>query len=537
MAILELTAGALLAADFFYHRWFADDDEAKAQAKASFADSLDIPQTEEGSPIPYIYGKVRVTRPILAWHSTPSTIAGEEGSLAEGRTYFCASMFFLLGMPFADGDSTNRIHRVWQGDVEYQPALLGSTPPLVATPVTLEELDGDGDKEDENRGVAFIAARKIADDELTFSSGGAVEFLNGNPNQTLTDSTAPYFGNTRAGVQMRGVSSGDDIPGYRGVMSAFFYEVVRDGVDKTKFRWNIAPQLGPVSVEASSYKTDGGYPAVGVMGRSGEDSNPINALWDILTAKRKLGLPTSLLDVDSFGDAATTVYQESNGFSRCFDARMPAREMIREILRQVDGGIFEDPKTGKLKIKLVRPDYNYNDLPHITRQNCKAIENLSISTTEDVPNKILVRFRSRELGYLDDTAPAQNNANAVGQDGIERPETLDYLGVSNMANASRIAARELAALCRSVIKCRALVWRGFLDVGPLDAVRVTWSSPDLSGLVFRVAGPPYHGTLRDGVIALDLISDYQYQYRALPPQPPIDHPDIGSGISLGLGMR
>lgn len=554
--ILELAAGGLLVADFFYHRWWGDHPKAFS----NFADSIDVPQTEEGTPIGFVYGKVRITRPILAWMSTPEATPGA-GTTA-GKTKYSASMFFVLGMPFCGGTSTNRIHRIWQGDTVYSTSGTGTTWAGFANPpVALDQLDGNSEAEDVGRHLAFISFfTKTSDGDVTAYSAGAVEFLNGNPSQVMVDDASPYAVHNRAASRMsineyeRVLATGaggpaalaaaealrGEIPGYRGVMSMCLYRLDPDtgsGITVGGFTWGITPQLAPFSVECSSYKSDGGYPATGTQAQLGDDSNPINVIYDILTDPRKLGLSPSLIDLESFINAAATCYQDDLGFSTCFDARTPAREMIKEVLRHVDGVMFESQKTAKLKIKLIRPDFDYRSLFEINRSNCNELQNLAIGNMTEAPNKVDVLYKDRALGYIDAKQSYQNGANAVGQDGIERLEQIAFRGCTYAAQAASLAAREFASMIGSRIKLRAMMTRAAIDLEPGDPVRLSWNNPPISGLVFRVAGPPYHGKLGDGRVAIDLIQDYQYQYRQLAPQPPIDHPDIGHGISLGFGLR
>lgn len=535
MAVQELLALGLLTVDFIYHRY---DEDLKKRRK-NFADSVNFPQTEEGTPVPYVYGRVRVTRPILVWHSRPLSFDASAVGGTGGVVYYAASMFFELGVPFADGDSTNRLHTIWQGDIKFGTVAAGVALPLSAPSVPLEQLDGDGGYEDENRGLGRIGFNETIDGVTTSIRPGCVEFLNGNPNQQLCNPTSPYLATTRTGYQMMTVTPAFEanakvVPGFRGVLSMLLYRWDETGNHVRFIFGRNSPQLSSYSAEVSSYK---GIPSWVHTDRIGDDANPAIVIYDILTAKRKLGIPTSRIDVDSFSRAAKTLSQESHGFSRCFDARMPARDMIKEILKQIDAMLFEDTKTGKYKLKLIRPDHNVNDLLHITRRNCKKLQNLAISGLTGVPNKVQLVYTSRELGYVDDSVIAHDSGNAVAQDAEENEAQLSYPGITTERLASSVAHRELNWLTRPLIKCRALVFREFLDLEPGDAVRLTWSKPDISGLVFRVAGPPYHGTLRDNVIALDLISDNSYQYRTQPPQPPLPHPDIGTGLVLGLGMR
>lgn len=531
---LEIATAAYMLGDFIYHRWQEANAATRRRAE------IDIPKIEGGTAIPYIFGKVRVTQPILAWTSAGIAYEDSNGGIVDGETLYAISMLFVIGAPFADGESTNRIHRMWQSDVEYGTQGIGTTPPTYAPVVDLEDLDGDGGLEEFNRGVGRVGARRLptSGGPILFTAG-AVEFLNGNPDQQLVDPLTPWTPTTRAGFQMTTTTglglqtTPENMVGYRGVLSAFLYSIpIIDG-GLGHFIIGLAPQLGAFSFEVSSYKSDASYPATGSMARLGDDSNPINVIYDILVSKRKLGISTSLIDHDSFTAAAATLYQESHGFSMCFDERRPARDMIKEVLRQVDGVLFEDSLTGKYKIKLIRGDYDPATIPHITKDNCDA-ERSSITAggAVGVPNKIRVVYKNRSKDYIDDDAVDQNPANAVGQDGIEREEVLQFPGCSHEALAKHLAARELAALCRSIIKCHLVVDRSFIEVSPGDAVKLTWQKPDISGLVFRVVSVDL-GSLDKNKIELDLIQDFHYHYRSFPPQPP--GPVVPAPPTLRLG--
>jgi hypothetical protein len=534
MSLLDIANGKFLVEDFVYHRGLVDEDSAPKKKPETVA----IPKIEEGAAIPYIFGRVRVTRPILAWTSSGISYINSGGGVVDGRQLYAMSMLFVLGVPFGDGDSTNRIHRMWQGDVEYAGLALGSEIPPYAIAVNLEDLDGDGDMEEYNRGIARVGARRLTvEDEALMYTAGAVEFLNGNADQQLVDPLTPWTPTTRAGYQMTTTTglglqtTPENMVGYRGVLSAFLYSApVFDG-GLGHFIYGLNPQLGAFSFEVSSYKDDASYPATGIMARSGYDSNPINALYDILISPRKLGLSTSLIDQDSFTEAATTCYQESHGYSRCFDERQEAREMIREILKQVDGVIFEDSQTGKLKIKLIRADYVTADLPLLTKDNGTELRDFAVGGYTDITNKIRVVYSNRERSYIDDSAIAQNPANAVGQDGLEREEVIRYPGCCYFALAARLAARELDWRSRPIMKCMAYVDRTFYRLNPGDAVMVQWQKPDVSNIVFRVVSVN-RGVLTDGKIAIDLIQDVNFVYRGGFPEPPTPL-YVGGGFEVG----
>lgn len=563
--ILELTAIAVIGLDYLYHRVFDKKSSPKREPP-----TLQLPTTEEGAAVPLVFGRVRVRSPVLAWagsiqftdvyieqdgddawHWTDEPMkdvpVGADVPNTPSHRVYGIDMLFVAGIPMGaptHGNSLGgpKLHKVWWGDIELPGA---GTLPLFDGSTTFY-------------GANVSRATQFGGPGKGGGLRGAYYWHGGWTDQ---DFNSPA---SRIGDQMTAaVSDASLVPGLAKQMCVSFVRMVEDGADP--YIDQTYPDVGgsaeavpypsqgfvvgeqnsvdAVSFEVSSYGDAVSGVSQHIFSMSapgvdfGGDADPAEVIYELLTGRfGKLAVSPSLIDTASFLAVSSTLKQEGHGFSRCWDARMQAREMIDEVLEQIDGMLFESPKTGKYKLRLIRPDHDYASLPHITRHNCKAIQNLAISGSANAVNKVRLVYTSREKDYNEESAIAQDMGNVFVQ-GEEREAVLHYPGITRAELASAVATRELAWRSHSIIKCRALVWREFLDLEPGDAVKVTWSKPDISGLVFRIAGPPYHGTLRDNCIALDLISDNNYQFRSLPPQPPLPHPDIGSGIVLGLGMR
>jgi hypothetical protein len=299
--------------------------------------------------------------------------------------------------------------------------------------------------------------------------------------------------------------------------------------------WSIGPTqaMAAHSFEASSYASSSSYPARGTDAQIGLDMNPVNILWDILTAKLgKLGIPASYLDMASFSAAGTTLKGESFGLSFVFEDSMSADEMIQEVLRHIDGAIDEDTATGKLVLTLVRP-VDPATIPHITRDNCDKLSNFVMSGYTGLQSSLRLHWTDRSRDYNDNTVIIPNQGNAVNQAETEELE-MEMRGVHELALAAQVADREAQATLRPIIKCSVLVGREFLRKKRGDAVKLTWSNPDLSGVVMRIADVD-RGTIDDGKIRLDLISDYFYSARGQTQVPAVDRwhdriDDIGDVI-------
>lgn len=493
-----------------------------------------MPRVDEGANIPMFWGKCRVRSPIIGWIGTPHFFAAEDyfdsgdiTGIATGDIYAC-SMYLVLGIPFPEG--TQKIHRMWAGELP----LVKDTTGFV-TSVDLDDLTGEGGFESNTR---VCRLRNGQGDWASFTAGN-LEFLNGNATQQLVDPVT-FAPTTVAGRYMtvnqgttpddlNGDLAGEIVSGYRGFLSVMLTNSRANCV-----HWGLgpSPQLPLFSFEVSSYPASDR--ALLIYDRIGSEANPAAVLYDIVYSEfGKMSIPYERIDVQSFIDAALTLYQEGHGYSRCIEEDRTAEDIIGEILTQVRGVMFEDNATAQLTIKLLRNDYDPTTIPHVTKDNCDNVRPSGTGWT-DVPNKVRIVFRNRDKDYQEDSATAQNLAAIVSEGMKVREEVIDMPGICTAVLAAEVAARELAALSCPLQVISLEVDRSFLRVNYGDPIKVTLSNPDISGLVFRVVGID-RGTLESNKILLDVVQDTFYVWRNQAPQ----DPGLGSfepippGIILG----
>lgn len=483
---LELAAVGFLVGNWIYHRLTDEKPEPPVPQ---------LPTVEDGAPVPMLFGRCRVTAPVLVWAGDAtyeSTVFG---------TTLRMDLYFVLGLGFQYGHVVNRIHSLWAEDT------------LVTATPALSTLTGEGSHEDP--AALFY---NVNGEDL---SPGDCEFLNGNLDQELVN----VGGKTYVGDKM--IDSGlseNVIPGYRNVLSAaLLYRPSPFGF----FHSGQSPSA--YHFEASSYYEQVGAQPLGLYSVVGQDANPMTVIYEVLTAQLgKLGLPTSMIDLPNFEAAAYTLYTEPLGYSRWFSERTPAADIIRDVLRTIDGMLYLDPVTSKIKVKLIRADFDPNTIPQINKNNAVKITGFAMGGRSNLINKVVIKFPNRDKEYNEDSTTAQNMANAVGQSGQVAEEAIEYRGICDAAMAQRLAERELGIRSKPQVKCRAICGRWAADLRPGDPVYVVWTGPDLNA-VFRVVGVD-QGTLEDGAVGVDLILDANYIHRRQMPLPP----DFG-GIDLGSG--
>lgn len=498
----------VMGVEYVYHNWIDPPQPPPPER------SITIPLTTSTTPIALLYGRCRVTTPVLAYTSQP--IIKPSGS----NNIYMLDMMFVLGVPFRAGHS--QIKQMYIGDRR-----------LTQIGHFLGNQTGQGNFEDLTIPPAHLALQTptiaVGDDETT---QGDAEFLDGRDTQTLINPSggAPT---TRAGQYMTSLTLFDitddqpwnygfgfvpafEVPGYRGYLSAFLW-----AQNQTQ-HWavGVTPDVSSYSFEVAT------YPATSLADPASDDVNPMDVLVDLLVDK--LSVPATQIDMPSFLAAAMTCRAEGNVMSIAFQQQQTVAEIFDVILRQVDGGLRWNPKLNKLQIKLIRADYDTATLPIINPDNCIQIQNFSAGGCQDLPNRVIVTFTDRLNGYKQGVAIA--NDQAVGDDGEIRATTVDMPGVCFQELADYIAQRILAAISRPLMQLNAIVNRSFLRELPGDAVKLNWPEANISNVVFRIIGQG-SGTLEDGAIGLQLTQDYFYVHRDLPPQSILD---AGGGVhSIG----
>jgi hypothetical protein len=471
-AIIQGAAIALLAGDWIYHRWFEDKPQ-----KSRAAREVQVPTADVGSPVPLIYGRVRVRNPLLVWHDTPTF----------SSPYYIMNMFFVLGVGFDDNLGTNRVHNIWAGDWKLFWSQIGGT-----------AMTGVGGPEAQ---VSIIGTGADGNDYGT----GLLEFLDGSPLHVVAqDGASSGDAVTWAGRRM--IASGipvAEIPSYRGYITVLLH-----GSSPDQWIFGRSPSVPAYSFEVSSYRSSSSYPGIGAYAQVGQDSNPINVLYDLYVAKlSKAGISASVIDMPSWQSAAVKCVSESIGYSRYIENSAKLDDHIIEVLRVIDGVLRWNPKTGKIELKLIRPDFDPNTIPHITKDECSDITNFAFGGWTDVVNKVNIAFTNRALDYAGDVVADESPANAVRQDGENNEVTLQFPAICEAGQALMTAKREGYARSIPIMKFRAHVDSEFADdILQGDVVKVTVPRPPISGLYFRVADVD-RGTIKDGKIQLDLITD------------------------------
>lgn len=254
------------------------------------------------------------------------------------------------------------------------------------------------------------------------------------------------------------------------------------GIAGGKHRW---PLVGP---------SDPGY-----------DSNPACILYELLVNPIwAAGIPSALIDPASFLAAGETLYSEKLGMSFALESAQEAVDYAAEILRTIDGDIYEDPETGLVTLRLLRDDYDHDALPLLDPSSVDEVE-LTPGGWDETSNVARISYISRLENFASRVAQWINSAN-VAKRGARVPVSIDFKGLSNAWAASLVAGRTLRKVSSQPNKFRITVNRLAWNLPPGAPFKLTWPPLGFEQAVCRVV-IPRSGTLEDGRITLEAVRD------------------------------
>ena len=236
------------------------------------------------------------------------------------------------------------------------------------------------------------------------------------------------------------------------------------------------------------------------------DANPAEVAYELLTSELfGLGLPLSRVNTQSFIDAGETLATEENGWSSLQDSPIRASELIREVMRQIDGTLYED-QNGQFAMRLFRSDYVLGDTPIFDESNVRNVTSFTRVAWGQTQNDVSLSFVDRTRNYVSTASPAQDTANVLIQ-GKQIRANVTFPGIKHPTTASQVAARELRVLSYPVAQVKFEANREAASLIPGDVVRLTWPRLDLVEFPVRVMNVEL-GELEDGTVLITGSEDF-----------------------------
>lgn len=173
----------------------------------------------------------------------------------------------------------------------------------------------------------------------------------------------------------------------------------------------------------------------------GDNANPSHMIYESLTSTDwGMGSPSSGINVTSFQNAATTLFNEGFGLSMMWTRQTEIENFVNEILDHIQAMVFVNPADGLITIKLLRDDYDPQTVREINPDNAK-LGTYERKMWGETTNEIVVTWTNPE-NEQEETLTLQDISN-VSIQGAPAQASRNYYGVRTKELAERLAARDL----------------------------------------------------------------------------------------------
>lgn len=370
--------------------------------KTPEAQDLEIPTTDEGTPIPVVWGIAQVA-PVI---TCVGSIRTEDHSplLGTPYTYYSARMQAVICLGLVDelndiqfGERSIRLYHWKDGDNGPAADDADNESVLVSggEPFTLPYKDPGT-----YAGKFFsVYARQLFGGK---HQGGGVE-------GSMFWAPGVSSGNGPSQVAQALLSAPAGESQYPGICFMDFgsYDggYVADGV----FYWganNPTPPALSVVVGRRPSKLANLSLGATTPNPIGLDANPMEMLYELLTdhadnvtdaTGHGAGIAAALVDATTLAAVSDVLKGEQFGLSYTWTRQSTYRSVVDEICRHIDGEFYQDPETGLLTVTLARQDYEVADLLEITPSNASELE-FERQGWRDTVNEVRIKYRQFDGG-------------------------------------------------------------------------------------------------------------------------------------------
>lgn len=236
----------------------------------------------------------------------------------------------------------------------------------------------------------------------------------------------------------------------------------------------------------------------------GNDMNPAHIIHETIV-NRTWGMGYNVADIDDafFRTAADKLHDEGFGLSFVWDYQSKIEDFLTEVLDHIDAVLYTDVTTGKWKLKLIRDDYEVDNLLVFDESNIIKVESYKRRTLEDIPNQVTIKYFDIETGQTGSITRA--DIAMVARMGTNAA-TIEYPGITSKTLAEVVLARELRALSNPLSNSTLVVNRDGMKLSPGDPFILSYSRYGIEQVIMRATAIEY-GKFGEGQIRIECIED------------------------------
>ncbi|WP_371366316.1 hypothetical protein SRRS_07290 [Sporomusa rhizae] len=242
------------------------------------------------------------------------------------------------------------------------------------------------------------------------------------------------------------------------------------------------------------------------IGAIGEDTNPAESLYEIHVNKDwGLGQSPELIDKGSLVAAGTKLKEEGLGISLTISNKGAARTVIDSICDHINMVRYQDPQTGKFVYKLIRDDYDPEQLTMLNQSNCDKITFNRLDWRETV-GEICVTYTDRKAQYEQSSINDNDPTVIELAEGNKVTKTYDYPYFTVAENALWAAKRESYQQGYPLATGSITGDRTLYSLRTGDVALLNWQPYGIKNLLIRVTGIDL-GDFINGKITIEFMED------------------------------
>jgi hypothetical protein len=234
--------------------------------------------------------------------------------------------------------------------------------------------------------------------------------------------------------------------------------------------------------------------------------NPAHIIYQCLTDPLwGRGLPKAYLNENSFIYAANTFCTE--GFGLCFAWQRGEEidQFIMRVLEHCGAVLYADPETGKMTIRLIRADYNIDDLPLFTPSSgLLDITEDDSNSQDESPNEMI--GTGRDPITNEDFQVRVHNLALRQSQGSPNSADKDYSGIPTRELMARVLQRDLKVFSSGLKKLNVVLDRSGWKIRPGMVFRISDPRRGIVNMVLR-AGEITDQSFKDGRVTLKTMED------------------------------
>lgn len=249
------------------------------------------------------------------------------------------------------------------------------------------------------------------------------------------------------------------------------------------------------------------YQFFGTERTTGVGANGAHIIYETMTNRQwGRGLARGKLDETSFASAAATIAGEHFPLCMKWLRQDELKSFVQNVQNHIGSVIYTHRQTGLINLKLIRGDYEIDDLPLYDMSNgLLEIREATVSVVGRGVNTINVTWHD-PFEDQPRNVTVKNGAAIQLAGGVINAATKTYNGCPTEALALRLGQRDLRASSTLVRKFVVVANRNLAGLHPGDVFAMQDLERGIPKMAVRV-GKVKDGTLRDGKLLIDVIQD------------------------------